>query len=268
MRAVQSFAFRSSMGAANRETAEIERPLINNEALAREERRMCGCALAVANLGDRDVTPSTNFIILDMNEDADWVRVPTILQARQHANSCRPLCRTDGMAVTRGIFNLLLETALTPRGQDWLETETVELSVENGQHYARLEIVERDFVGQRHAHPTIVFALLTTKSGARWRVDMRPTLQYHDRFVREIPHITYPEEAGARREAKQVMRDLLAPFGESDDARVELTVTALWRVDRTARVGSQWLGQLRLRTPPMMIFGGSFLLRLFWSPDA
>ena len=130
--AIQSFG-RSQMGAANRETAESERPRINNDALAREEQRQCRCALGVANLADED---DTIFAI-----PTDWARVPARLAARPHAESCRPRCRSDGMAVARSVFGLVVQTALTSRGQDWLRTEKVELLSEDGRPYARLEIL-------------------------------------------------------------------------------------------------------------------------------
>ena len=187
MRAIQSFVRRSSMSTANRETAETERPILNTEALTREERSQCRCALGVANLRD-DAAPPAFVVLAEFDGDLCWGRVSDSLQARAHANSCRPLCRSDGMAVTRGIFNLLMETAITrpPRGNFW---ETVDLVLRDGQPYARLRVVESDLEEQpnRPAHPTTVHALLTTKSGASWRVDMTPTLRYYDRWMRRIP---------------------------------------------------------------------------------
>jgi hypothetical protein len=172
------------------------------------------------------------------------------------------------MAVTRGIFNLLMETMITrPLGDNFWET--MDLVLRDGQPYARLRTVESDLEEHpnRPAHPTTVHALLTTKSGASWRVDMTPTLRYYDRWMRRIPPIAYPVEAGAQREAKAVMRDLLAPFNESDDVRVKLTATVLLRADPIVPVGSQWLGRLDLQIPPRVVYGGRFLLRLFWAPS-
>ena len=156
------------------------------------------------------------------------------------------------MAIVTRVFNLLVQTLLTER-HDWLSTERAELALPNGEPYATLVI------GYATHH---VYALLTTKTGASWRVKMRP-----DQVHRQIPRLALPEEPEARKQAKTVMRDLLGPFKNSDDVRVRLSATAVWDVYGSAPVGdTHLLGRIELRATPRMIFDGEFLLSLFWNP--
>ncbi len=146
-----------------------------------------------------------------------------------------------------------MQTLLTER-HDWLRTERAELALPNGP-YASLVIGNA-------THD--VYALLTTKTGASWRVNMTPS---RDQVHRQMPRIALPEEPEARKQAKTVMRDLLGPFKNSDDVRVRLSATAVWDVYGSAPVGdTHLLGRIELRTVPRMIFDGEFLLSLFWNP--
>ena len=138
------------------------------------------------------------------------------------------------MAIVTGVFNLLMQTLLTER-HDWVRTEGAQLALHNGEPYARVVLV--------HATHD-VYAILTTKTGASWRVKMRPS---RDQVHRQMQRIALPEEHEARKQAKTVMRDLLGPFKNSDDVRVRLSAIAVWDVYGSAPVGdTPLLGRIEL----------------------